>query len=175
MVAVAASVLTVPSVAAAAKSDVPAPKTEVTDAQILGVVMAADSSEVDQGRIAVARGQTESVRDFAALMISDHSSGKDKTLATATALGVELEPSLMSQSLREEGNEIVAQLENMNSRDFDRTYMEAQVMLHERVLNGVEKLSAHADSRKVKSLLKEKKAHIEDHLAIAHSVLNTLE
>ena len=49
-----------------------------TDADILGILDAANSGEVEQGKVAVAKGQIEAVRSFGQMMVTEHGAPRSR-------------------------------------------------------------------------------------------------
>jgi putative membrane protein len=159
----------------AASESKPANKAEVTDAQILGIADVANTGEVGQANIALSKGQADSVKQFAQLMVKDHTAAKEKGRAVGKELGLTPAPSELSNGVQRDGNEATAQLEKASTRNFDRTYMQIQVRLHEKVLKTLDDLIPKADASQVKTLLTDMRGHVEHHLAVARSTLKSLE
>jgi len=150
-------------------------KNELTDAQILGFADTANTGEVGQGNIALSKGQADSVKQFAQLMVKDHTAAKDKGRAIGKELGLTPAPSELSNGIQRDGNEATAQLEKASAQSFDRTYMQIQVRLHEKVLKKLDDVIPKADASQVKALLTDMRGHVEHHLAVARSTLTSLE
>jgi putative membrane protein len=146
-----------------------------TDAQILGVADTANTGEVGQGNIALSKAQHDSVKQFAQLMVKDHTAAKEKGRAVAKELGLTPAPSGLSNGVQKDGNDATAQLSKATSATFDRTYMQLQVTLHEKVLKMLDDLIPKADAQQVKALLTDMRGHVEHHLAAARTTLSSLE
>ena len=154
-----------------AKSD----ESDMTDAQILGVADVANTGEVEQGNIAESRGRSEKVKSFAQMMVKEHSAAKNKGMAVAKQLGVAPATSAKSAEVEKDGQSIVKKLHEASADDFDKTYLKAQIRLHEDTLKLLDgELIPKASTPQVKSLLTDMRAHVEHHLAVAHSDLDTL-
>jgi len=149
-------------------------KTNLTDAQILGVADTANTGEIAQANIAVSKAQVESVRQFAQLMIKDHSEAKEKGRSLGTELGLTPATSPLSAGVQKDGDDAMAQLEKAQPGNFDRTYMQTQVRLHQKVLRTLDDLIPQADAPQLKSLLGDMRMHVEHHLTTARSTLATL-
>jgi putative membrane protein len=150
-------------------------KTDPSDAQILGVADTANTGEIGQGNIALSKAQRDSVKQFAQLMVKDHTAAKDKGRAVAKELGLTPAPSGLSNGVQKDGNDATAQLGKATPENFDRTYMQLQVRLHEKVLKTLDELIPKADAQQVKALLTDMRGHVEHHLSAARTTLSSLE
>jgi len=149
-------------------------KTDVTDAQILGIADTANSGEIEQAKIALSRAQKDSVKKFAGLMVKDHTDAKEKTKVVGRELGLAPAPSALANSIEKEGDEVTSQLEKATPSDFDTTYLQLQVREHEKVLKAIDGLVPKAEAQQVKALLTDMRGHVEHHLTTARATLATL-
>ena len=154
----------------------PAMKTvKLNDGEILGVADTANGGEVDQGKIAAAKGQSQAVKAFANRMIADHSAAKQKVEETSKEIGVAEATSDLNKELKTSGEALLTQLKNTNGANFDRVYMEAQVDLHKKVLRTInEELMPQTSSAKIKALLADMRTHVQHHLTLAQQTLKDL-
>jgi len=150
-------------------------KTDPSDAQILGVADAANTGEIGQANVALAKARRDSVKQFAQLMVKDHTAAKDKGRAVARDLGLTPAPSGLSNGVQKDGNDATAQLGKATPDSFDRTYMQLQVRLHEKVLKTLDDLIPKADAQQIKTLLTDMRGHVEHHLTVARTTLSSLE
>jgi predicted outer membrane protein len=71
--------------------------------------------------------------------------------------------------------EALRTLHEANAEDFDKKYLKTQIHLHEDTLKLLDdELIPEASTPQVKSLLNDMRAHVQHHLAVAHSDLDTL-
>jgi len=166
------------TVAFAGPAATPAKATDekgLTDSKILGVADAANAGEVAQATIASDKAQADSVKSFAKLMIKDHSAAREKGTAIAKELGLTPPPSPASDDVKKKGDALATKLRAAPEATFDRTYMEAQVREHEKVLKMIDgKLLPNADAPQLKALLEDMRTHVEHHLSVAQSTLKQL-
>jgi putative membrane protein len=156
-------------------SAVPANKSELNDAQILGVADVANTGEVEQANIALTRARSDKVKSFAELMVKDHTAAKNKGLTVAKQLGVTPATSAKSAEVQKQGAEAMKTLHEADADDFDKTYLKTQIRMHEDTLKLLDNdLIPKANTPQVKSLLTEMRGHVQHHLAVAHSDLDTL-
>lgn len=148
---------------------------KLNDGEILGVADTANGGEVDQGKIAAARGQSQAVKAFANRMIADHGAAKQKVEATAKEIGVAETTSDLDKDFKTSGEALLTQLKKADSANFDRVYMEAQLDLHKKVLRTInEELIPQTSSAKVKAVLADMRTHVQHHLALAQQTLKDM-
>src|SRR5581483_10135569 len=111
-----------------------ADKPDLTDAQILGVTDVANTGEVEQANVAETRARSEKVKSFAQMMAKEHSEAKNKGLSIAKQLGVAPATSTKSAEVQKDSADILKKLHAADADDFDKTYLKAQIKLHEDTL-----------------------------------------
>jgi putative membrane protein len=159
-----------PMPAASPETAAPAPS-PLSDAQIVQIVVLANTAEVDQAKIAQRKAKNARVKKFAAMMVSDHNKAKQK----ATKLGVEPAESTLSTELTAESQSMLSALEGAAPADFDRKYIDSQVDAHKKVLSTVnERLLPAASDPKLKSLLEEIRTTVDAHLTEAEKIQGEL-
>src|SRR6185437_6738657 len=81
-----------------------------TDPQIVGIVLAANQIDIDHGKLAVSRGSSQQVRDFAQQMITDHTAVQKTVMDLGAKLHVTPADSATSESLKKQAAETTAKL-----------------------------------------------------------------
>ena len=81
--------------------------------------------EVNAGTLAQDKGSSQGVKDFAAMMVKDHSAANDKLKGIASSKGVEL-PSHSSVGQMA----TKAKLDVLSGETFDKSYIKSQVKAH---------------------------------------------
>jgi len=153
----------------------PANKTDLTDAQILGVPDVANTDEVDQANVALSRTHSDKVKSFAEMMVRDHTAAKNQGLSIAKQLGLSPATSAKSADVQKQGADALKTLHEANADDFDKKYLKTQIRLHEDTLKLLDgDLIPKASTPQVKGLLNDMRLHVQHHLAVAHSDLDTL-
>ena len=159
----ACAALTLASVAMAAPSD----------GEILAIAQASNTAEIDAGKLAKSRAQNPQVRQFAKQMVTDHS-------AMNTELAKNLDLKLMdndeSQRIRQDALDSLEQLKGMQGADFDKAYIDKQVMMHEEVVAMMQdKLIPNAQSPKLKAALDKAAPKVQSHLKMARQLQSSMQ
>jgi putative membrane protein len=83
-------------------------------------------TEVDLGRLAEQKTQDPKIKDFAAMMVKDHSVANEKLESLAASKQVSMPRTLGTSQLGTK-----SRLENLNAGGFDKSYIKSQVKAHE--------------------------------------------
>ncbi len=125
-----------------------------TDAQIAMIAVTADNVDIEASKMAIEKAQDKSVKEFAELMVRDHSAVNAKATALAKKLGVTPEESATSKSLKEDGDKQMAKLKALKGAEFDKAYVDSEVSYHEKVIAAVTTvLIPNTKNAELKSLL----------------------
>lgn len=144
-VLLAAATLFLPAVAAAQA---------VTDAQIAAIVVTANQVDIDAGALAAQRAAKAEVKQFGALMVTDHTSVNKAATDLAAKLKVTPEDSPTSRSLKAGGVKNVAHLRTLSGAAFDQAYVAQEVTYHAAVLDALDTvLTPNAANAELKALL----------------------
>jgi len=111
-----------------------------TDQEFLTCALSADLAEVKMGEIALKSANDSGVQRFAQKMIDDH--GKHHKALAALARNLKLDVS--ETALMSDHKQDVEKLSKLDRKEFDKEYIKAQVMGHEKVLKMYEKFAKDA-------------------------------
>jgi len=124
------------------------------DAQIAAIVVAANQVDVDAGKLAQTRASSNDVKDFARLMVTDHTGVNKAATELVTKLKVKPEENPTSTSLKKAGDETLKRLQALKGSAFDKAYVDNEVTYHQTVLDAVDKtLIPSAKNAELKALL----------------------
>jgi putative membrane protein len=82
-------------------------------------------AEVDAGKLALSKGSSPAVKEFAAMMVKDHTAANEKLEALATTKGVKLptEPGLKHKAMKKK-------MDMKSGDSFDKDYIAGQIKDH---------------------------------------------
>jgi putative membrane protein len=140
-----------------------------TDAEILAVLSEANTAEIDAANTALARSGSADVKAFARAMIADHTTLLNGGTLLADSLDVPPQPPADDSLTAHFAKEKQALL-SATAATFDRTYMDAQVEDHQTVLLMLQRFENQARHRRLKALIAQVEAVVQDHLARAQTV-----
>jgi len=107
------------------------PRKVATPFEFVSAASSADEFEIKAAQIALQKAQLPEVKAFAQMMIDDHAKSTAALMAAAKSDSVDIaEPSPDGE---QQG--MLGKLDQANSSDFDRVYVETQVFVHQRALS----------------------------------------
>ena len=168
LLAVLVAVLPWPLAAAAAS--------ELGDAQILHIVVAANRVDVDAGKLARTKSVGSQTRAFAEQMIADHNAVSAQAVSLAKRLRLKPEDNAVSRSLHQGGRDNLASLRGLTKgAAFDRAYLAHEIAYHEAVLDVLDKtLIRSASSAELGAFLTSLRPTFVAHLEHAKRVQSAL-
>ncbi|WP_244817242.1 DUF4142 domain-containing protein [Caballeronia sp. Lep1P3] len=147
-----------------------------TDAQIAAIVVAANQVDIDAGKLAASRTQTNDVKAFAERMVVDHGGVNKAAGELVQRLGVKPQENPTSESLKAGGEANITHLQTMNGASFDKAYIDHEVSYHEQVLSALDNtLIPGAHNAELKALLVKVRPAFVAHLEHARHLQASLE
>jgi putative membrane protein len=124
------------------------------DAQIAAIVVTANQVDIDAGELAKSKTQSPKVKEFAQLMITDHTGVNKQATALVTRLKVTPQPNDTSKALKQGGDDNLANLRKLSGAAFDKAYVAHEVAYHQEVIDALDKtLVPSAQNAELKALL----------------------
>lgn len=138
----------------------------MTDQQFVDFAAQTDMLEAHLGQMAANQASRQDVKDYAQMLVSDHTSDYQKlgTLATKANL---TEP----QGLDAEHNKLIAPLEKANGTAFDTNYIHAMIEGHTKAIATYKKESTDGQSGDLKEYASEALPTLQKHLDGAKELL----
>ena len=147
-----------------------------TDSQIAGIVVAADQIDIDYAKLAESKAKDKQVKDFAQLMITDHSSVQKAVGDLAAKLNVTPADSETSNSLKTQAQQTMQKLQGLKDKEFEKAYIDNEVAYHQRVINATKTvLIPNAQNAELKKALQGAEPLFEGHLQHAQRVQSAIE
>ena len=151
-----------------------APVTSMSSRDIAGVMDAANNGEIQQAQAALPHLTSQETRDFANMMISDHTMalGEASTVFSTNHI-VARNSSGQAAMLRDQSKRIISTLNNSGS-SADRVYIQSQVDVHQGLLTLLDSQlipSAHND---LLNMLQKQRSTVAAHLDRARQILATM-
>jgi len=151
----------------------PAPKPEaLNDAQIAAITELANSAEIAQAKVAQLKSKDAGVKSFAAMMIVHHGQAKQKQ----AKLKLKTEESGVSTAMNADAGATLDALNANLGKDFDKTYIDAQIAGHQKVLDAInDRLLPNVKDANLKAYLDEIKPKVEEHLRQAKQLQQSFD
>jgi putative membrane protein len=147
----------------------------VNDAQIAGIVVTANQVDIDAGKLAQSDAANGEVKKFAERMVTDHTSVNKSASDLVTKLKVKPEDSPVSTSMKSGGDKNLANLRTLKGAEFDKAYIDHEVVYHQQVLDALDKtLIPGAKNEELKALLVKVRPAFVAHLEHAKHIQSSL-
>ena len=151
-------------------------KAKISDAQILTVLHTANMGEISQGQIALQKAQRADVRNFAQRMVTEHTDNDQKGKVLLTSANMAPQNNHLSMKLQKDSDDVLMKLNKASAKDFDKTYMESQVKVHEMVLETIDKkLIPNAQHPDLRNHLTMTRAAVAMHLQMAEQIEDSIK
>jgi putative membrane protein len=152
------------------KSDAP------TDPQIAAIVVAADTVDINAGKLAKSKSKNKEVKAFAQQMITDHTGVNKQATALVKKLHVTPEENPTSKSLKDDGAKTLSHLKSLKGAEFDKAYVDNEVTYHQTVLDAIDKtLLPNAKNPELKDLVTKVRPAIAAHLDHAKQIQSAMK
>lgn len=166
---VVASALALAVLPAAVKAAAP------SDAQIAAIVVTANQVDIDAGKLAESKTGSKDVKGFAQQMVADHGNVNKAAGDLAHKLNLTPQANETSDSLKQGGDQNLANLKSLQGAQFDRAYIDHEVAYHETVLDALDKtLIPSAQNAALKALLVKVRPAFVAHLDHAKMLQSSL-
>jgi putative membrane protein len=127
-------------------------------------------AEVQMGELAQQKGKAESVKNFGAMMVHDHSAANDKVKAFAGQRNVTL-PATVS----DEEQKTIDDLNKKSGADFDKAYVNTMVKGHESTIDLFEKAGDKVNDTEIKGFITSTLPTIRMHLDSVKAIQKKLK
>lgn len=146
------------------------------DAQIAGIVVAANTVDIDAGKLARKTTGNAEVRGFARQMVTDHTGVNKQAGALVKKLKVTPTDSELAKTLKQGGADNIAKLKTLKGKDFDKAYIDQEVTYHQSVIDALDKtLIPNARNPALKDLLVKTRPAFVAHLEHAKKLQASLQ
>jgi putative membrane protein len=141
---------------------------------IASIVTTANEGEIQQGQAALGSASSADVRQFAQMMVNDHTAALSTARETFSRASVTPNENETSRTLRENSQRSITNLTGYRGAAFDRTYMQMQVDEHQWLLTNLDSVLIPSARGEVRTLLENQRAAVATHLQHARDILGRL-
>ena len=121
--------------------------------------------EVEAGKLAQDKGNSQKVKDFGAMMVTDHSAANDKLKSLAESKDISLPSSSSVGQMATKGK-----LEVLSGDTFDKSYIKSQVKAHQQTIALFKKESATGQDPEAKAFAKATLPTLRSHLKAINAI-----
>lgn len=143
----------------------------ISDAEIAHIVVTANTIDIEAGNLAKKKSENKEVKDFAALMVNDHTGVNKQATDLAKKLKVTPKDNQTSKALMTQAKGHMKTLNDLKGKEFDKHYINHEVAYHQAVLEAIDKtLIPNAKNEELKALIVKVRPAFEAHLDHAKQV-----
>ena len=148
---------------------------DLTEAEVVQVLHVVNMAEMKAAQDAQSKATNPKVKEFAAMMIKDHTAMNEKVQKVAQKLSLTPAQSALSRGLEAKANAAITGLKATSGEVYDEGYIASQVSMHGDAQEAVrDSLMPSAKSEELKTLLQEAKTKIDAHLQQAQQLQEQL-
>jgi putative membrane protein len=148
---------------------------KLTDSDIAMIMRVANLGEVREGELARSKTTNTAVRDFAVMMVTEHTAQNNKAESKLANANVASSDTDLSRQLDAESGAGTDQLRQLSGPAFDRAYIDRQVNAHQLLISMIDsKLMPVAKKKVVKDQLTDLRKLADSHLTLAKQIQGSL-
>jgi putative membrane protein len=140
---------------------VPTPADETVAATFVAKAAATDMYEVEAAKLAATRSTNAEVKKFAAMMEKAHTKTTEDLKAAIAASGTAITP---PTTLPADLQDKLDDLNKASNEDFDKTYADDQVDVHQAALNLMQRYAQDGDTAAIKAFAAATAPAVQEHL-----------
>jgi putative membrane protein len=139
----------------------------LTDADAGAVARTINDGEIQLSQLGLTNGSSQQVRDFAQMMVADHTSANAQLLSN----GYGMTENAVSGVLNAQVNRMMTRLRGLSGAEFDREFMSSQIALHQTALETMRTtLQPSAKEQNLRQTLTMMRNSVEMHLQQARTI-----
>jgi len=146
---------------------VPTPSDETKAATFVEKAAATDMYEIEAAKVAAKRSTNAQVKKFAAMMEKAHTKTTEDLKAAIAASGAALTP---PTALPADLQDKLDDLNKADDKDFDKTYADDQVDVHQAALNLMQRYAQDGDTAAIKAFAAATAPAVQEHLNMAEGL-----
>lgn len=140
------------------------------DATIVAIFDAANTADIETGKLAMERGSSKEVRDFGAMLARDHENVRQMGRDLAKKLHVTPTPPENDQAAKDHAA-AMKRLRALKGSAFDRAFLEHEVAFHKAVIDAIETtLMAAIDNAELEALVEKVAPAFQAHMIAAQEL-----
>lgn len=145
-----------------------------TDANVVAHIIAGDSAEIQMSQLALARSSNPTIREYAQMMIDQHSRNTANFVAMQADESIGIEP-LANDPIAMQDRSMLNAIRNMTGEAFDRAYIRAQVAHHDADAAALQQMADAARDNDLEQDIEEQLLPvIRQHLVRAREIAATM-
>jgi putative membrane protein len=146
----------------------------LSDGDIVWIMNAADTNNIERGRLAEARSGNPKVQGFGRTMIADHRTLLKDSVTLSQRFSIKPVAPALGVELMEKHEAAVKFLEEKSGTTFDRAYLDYEIEMHTRLVDLAGKAARTVNHVALKAYLRQAKPQLQNHLETARTIRQNL-
>lgn len=147
---------------------------KLNDPTIVAIFDAANTWDIETGKLAEKKGSTKEVRDFGAMLARDHTNVRQQGRDLAKKLSVTPTPP-KDFAMAKDHAAAMKKLQSLSGKEFDKAFLQHEVDFHKAVIDAVTTTLLPAlQNQEVKNLVTTVAPAFQAHEAAAQNLLNKI-
>ena len=138
--------------------------------EFVTMASSSDMFEIQSSTAALEKGESAAVKEFAQMMVADHTKSSEELLAAVEASGLDITP---PGAMTPEHQERSDALNGANVTDFDAAYIDAQVAAHQEALALMQSYAETGDNEALRAHAQKSVPIIQAHFEHAQKLDTT--
>jgi len=138
---------------------------KIDDAKFVMKASMSDMTEIMTGKLAEQNAQSPAVKEFARHMIQDHTKSSQELMQIVQKSGHQ-----PAKQLDQEHQQMASKLKDLKGQDFDKMYMQMQVMAHQKAVALFKSESQNAQDQQLKAFAEKTLPVIQQHAQMAQKI-----
>ena len=149
----------------------PNDKGKLNDSEILQIVVTANQGDIENGELAKKKASNKQVRAFANRMIKERTDFNKEAKVLVAKLKKPSAESTISKDLTADDKKTLDQLKNLNGREFDKAYIDAEIKHNQELIDMADNmLVPNVKDEAVKALLIKVRPALAAHIEFAKTI-----
>jgi putative membrane protein len=150
--------------------------TSLSDGEVLAIENALNNGEITLAERAKKSASNTQVKDFAAMMITQHRDALNKAKTVAKKNKITAQDNDVSNKLKSDASSTMTDLKDKKGHDFDTAYIDSQVKMHKDGLDLIDnQLLPSVKNGELKDQITTARRHVADHLSKAQDIQSRLQ
>lgn len=151
-------------------------KNDLTDAEIVHIVVTANSVDIEAGNLAQEKASHIDIRSYAQRMIADHTASSEQAVDLAKKFDLTPKDNAISQKLAQDAKANMERLKGLSDEEFNKAYLEGEIKLHTKVIEIADnKLVPSVENEELKTLLMQTHPMLVSHLERAKELKSAMK
>lgn len=146
----------------------------LSNADVLSVFGTIDQNEIEAAELAREKASSPMVRDYAKSLLQQHTAMLDEKRAIVNRMNVRPAKPRLASALEQANQETLETLRNKSGSEFDRAYVDYQIIMHDQAIKLSRDTAASVDDSRIKQHLIEARPDLASHLRTAQTIRQQL-